>query len=83
MNELLPLENVSSPLLLMDNQSAMKLIKNPQFHKRSKHISVRYHFIRQKFEEGKFELLYALSNEESQFRKLCFKICVQRLEFVL
>ena len=34
--------------LLIDNQSAIKLIKNPVFHRRSKHIDVRYHFIREK-----------------------------------
>lgn len=35
----------------MDNQSAIRLVKNPEFHKRSKHIDIRYHFIREKFEE--------------------------------
>lgn len=64
LSELLPLENFKTPLLLMDNQSAMKLIKNPQFHKRSKHIAVRYHFIRQIFEEGEFELFYVPTTEE-------------------
>lgn len=29
-----------------DNQSAQKLIKNPVFHKRTKHIDIKYHFIR-------------------------------------
>lgn len=36
----------SKPRLLCDNQSAIKLIKNPEFHQRSKHIDIRYHFIR-------------------------------------
>lgn len=31
---------------LMDNQSAIRHIKNPEFHKRTKHIDVRYLFIR-------------------------------------
>lgn len=35
-------------IINIDNQSAIKLIKNPQFHKRSKHIDIRYHFIREK-----------------------------------
>lgn len=42
----------------MDNQSAICLIKNPEFHKRSKHIDVRYHFIREKYEENLFILKY-------------------------
>lgn len=47
----------------MDNQSAIRLIKNPEFHKRSKHIDVRYHFIREKFEENCFKLEFLPSNE--------------------
>ena len=32
-------------ILNMDNQSSIKLTKNQEFHRRSKHIDVRYHFI--------------------------------------
>ena len=32
-------------LLVLDNQSAIKLAKNPMFHKRSKHIAIKYHFV--------------------------------------
>lgn len=62
MNELLPdkLEKIS---FFMDNQSAIRLIKNPEFHKRSKHIDVRFHFIREKFEEGIFLLNYIPTEE--------------------
>jgi hypothetical protein len=35
--------------LRVDNKSAMK---NPAFHERSKHIRVRYHYVRQCVEEG-------------------------------
>ena len=35
-------------LLLLDNQSAIKLAKNPGFHKRSKHIAIKYHFIKER-----------------------------------
>lgn len=35
--------------LNIDNMSAIKLIKNPEFHQRSKHIDVRYHFTRDKY----------------------------------
>lgn len=38
--------------LLVDNASAIKLVKNPEYHKRSKHIDVRYHFVREKYLEG-------------------------------
>lgn len=35
-------------VLHIDNQSAIKLTKNPEFHKRSQHIEIRYHYIREK-----------------------------------
>ena len=52
------------PVLFMDNQSAIRLVKNPEFHKRSKHIDVRYHFIREKYEEKVFTIQYIASNEQ-------------------
>lgn len=41
-----------------DNQSALKLIKNPEFHKRTKHIDIRYHFIREQYERKTFTIEY-------------------------
>ena len=32
--------------LFIDNQSAIKLVRNPEFHQRTKHIDVKFHFIR-------------------------------------
>ena len=34
--------------LLCDNQSAIRLVKNPEFHRRTKHKYVQFHFIREK-----------------------------------
>lgn len=48
----------------MDNQSAIRLIKNPVFHKRTKHIDVQYHFIREKFQEGLFKLEYIKTDDQ-------------------
>lgn len=48
----------------MDNQSSIRLIKNPEFHKRTKHIDVRYHFIRERYEENLFNLNYVSSDEQ-------------------
>ena len=42
----------STPTLYIDNASAVKLVKNPEFHKRSKHIEVRHYFVREKYLEG-------------------------------
>jgi hypothetical protein len=44
--------------LRVDNKSALALAKNSVFHKRSKRIRVRYHFIRDCLEEGSFKTCY-------------------------
>lgn len=42
--------------LLVYNQSSIKLAKNPAFYKRSKHIAIRFRFIREKIEKGEMDL---------------------------
>ena len=42
-----------TPVLKIDNMSAVKFVKNPTFHRRSKHIEVRHYFVREKFDEGR------------------------------
>jgi len=39
------------PVLNMDSQSALYLCKEPVYQERTKHIDVRFHFIRQKVED--------------------------------
>ena len=46
------------PTILVDNESAIKLGQNPEFHKRSKHIDIQYHYIREAIQEGKVKLTY-------------------------
>ena len=43
-------------LILGDNESSLKLAKNPVFHQRSKHIRIKYHSLRDRVEEGIVEL---------------------------
>lgn len=42
--------------ILGDNRGALALAKNPEFHSRTKHIDIRYHFVRQKVQEGLIDL---------------------------
>ena len=51
-------------VLKMDNQSAIQLIKNPVFHKRTKHINVRFNYIREKYEEKNFQLEHVDTHEQ-------------------
>ena len=41
-----------------DNQGAIASAKNPEFHKRTKHIDIRYHFVREKVEDGHVVIEY-------------------------
>jgi len=50
--------------LFVDNQSAIKLAHNPEFHQRSKHIDVRYHWIREQVENKELEVVYVPSAEQ-------------------
>jgi hypothetical protein len=57
-------EEPVQPRLLVDNKSAISLSKNPAFHERSKHIEIRYHFIRQAVEEGRIGIDYVRTNDQ-------------------
>lgn len=69
------------PELNMDSQGAIRLVKNPEFNKRTKHIDIRYHFIREKYEEGNFHLNYVPTDEQLAdiFTKALLKGNFQRL----
>lgn len=43
-------------MLKCDNTGAVKLSKNPEFHKRTKHIDTRYFWIREKQTEGDLKI---------------------------
>jgi len=47
-----------------DNQSSIRLIRNPEFHKRTKHIDVQYHYIREKYEDGEIQVTYVETNNQ-------------------
>ena len=57
LDEMLNKETVPSKLFV-DNKSAISLSKNPVFHDRSKHIEIRFHFIRECMEGGKIDIDY-------------------------
>lgn len=53
-----------SPVVIyIDNKSAIDLAKNPVFHGRSKHIDVRYHFIRECVERGEVVIKHVRTEE--------------------
>eukprot|EP00253_Pinus_taeda_P012929 PITA_12929 len=51
-------------VIYCDNQSCIKLMENPVFHDRSKHIGIRYHFIRDYVQKGAVKLEYISTDEQ-------------------
>ena len=51
-------------VIYCDNVSAIKLSKNPVLHGRSKHIDVRFHFLRDLTKEGIVELVQCSTREQ-------------------
>ena len=50
---------MSSPVVLYeDNQSTIKLVENPVFHKRSKHVDIKFHFVRELVEKKTLAIQY-------------------------
>src|SRR6202020_1202120 len=49
--------------LFCDNQSAIALSRDHQFHARTKHIDVQYHYVRDKVTDKTLELIYCPTNE--------------------
>jgi transposase len=49
--------------LFSDNQAAIALTRDHQYHARTKHIDVRYHFIRWVIEQGTLRLIYCPTDD--------------------
>jgi hypothetical protein len=49
--------------IFCDNKSTICLTANPEFHSRSKHIDIRYHFIREKVKQDLLQIEYLQTEE--------------------
>ena len=52
-------------LLLGDNESSLNLAENPVFHKRSKHIEIKYHSIRERVSKKKISLQFVKNEDQA------------------
>jgi len=50
--------------IFIDSTSAISLAKNPVLHSRSKHIDVRFHFLRDHYEKGDVELTHVSTDNQ-------------------
>lgn len=58
------LEKDAEPTIVYcDNQGAQKLMRNPIYHSRSKHIDIKHHYVREIYQRGEIDVKYlATSN---------------------
>jgi hypothetical protein len=49
--------------LQFDNTSAISVAKNPVLHSKTKHIEVKYHFLRDNVEKGKISLIHVPTHD--------------------
>lgn len=57
-------EYLKSPAeMRCDNQGAKFLVQNPVAHKRSKHIDIRYHYIRENYNTKQIDVIYVRSED--------------------
>lgn len=56
-SSLVPIFNRTN-IIKTDSQSAIELTKNPNYHARTKHVDIRYYFVREKVENKEIEFLY-------------------------
>jgi hypothetical protein len=77
--------------LRVGNKSALALMKNPVFHECSKHIYVRYHYVRQCIEEGSIRADFISTKDQLadigtkalgrvRFQELCARIGMVKIK---
>jgi len=55
---------MEATMILCDNQSCIKMTKNPVFHDKTKHIEIWYHYIRDMVQKGVVKLQYVGTDEQ-------------------
>lgn len=62
MNDLVGLKE--TPVLQVDNEAAIRLAENPEFHKRTKHIRIRHFFVRELVKNGSIKIRKVSSDHQ-------------------
>ena len=55
---------LDTTVILCDNQSCIKMTENLVFHDRSKHMEIRYFYIRDMMQKGAIKLQYVSTDEQ-------------------
>ena len=58
-------EEFQQVIIQIDNKSAIALVENSMHHDKTKHIEIRYHFIREKVIEELIKLIFVFTKDEA------------------
>lgn len=56
-------QQLPATVIYADNQGAIALARNPEFHQRTKHIGIIYHFIRERIASNELTLKYLATHD--------------------
>lgn len=58
-------EDITDPVILYcDNTSAINISKNPMMHKKTKHITIKYHYVRELVQDREVNMEYINTKEQ-------------------
>jgi hypothetical protein len=57
-------QHISKVTLMEDNEACIRIGQNPEFHQRTKHIDIKYHFLRDQIRRGNIELEWISTNQQ-------------------
>ena len=75
--------------LLCDNESAINIAENPKDHTRTKHIDIRYHFLRDHVEKGDIDIshvgtdIFTKPLDEASFCQLRRELGILELDNIM
>jgi hypothetical protein len=61
----LQMEQKESTQILVDNQAAIAIAKNPVFHGKTKHFKLKLYFLREVQREGEIQLIYCKTENQN------------------
>lgn len=79
-----------APVLLVDNEAAIRLAQNPEFHRRTKHIRIRHFFVRELVTAGVMQVSKVDSEKQLadiftkplfsiRFHELCIRMGIRKV----